>query len=153
MNAQLPAKLLYGLHPGFLVAREIKKQALSLEVLSPALGEELQLLQEIIEAKRPMQLRLADKFEQLFGWPSGLLMELQGHVTQPAQKKASSFLGKMRKALFWDTDIRLIDPDKHRNAIITRVLMRGTEDEKKLIWQYYGDEQVKKVLRLLMINN
>ena len=80
-------------------------------------------------------------------------MELQGHAAQPAQKQASSFLGKMRKALFWDTDIRLIDPEKHRNAIIKRVFTRGTEEEKKLTWEYYGDDQVKKVLRTLMISN
>jgi len=153
MNAQLPAKLLYGLHPGFLVARELKKQAITLEALSSLLGEDLLLLREIIEAKSPMQSRLAGQFEQMFGWPPGLLMELQNHVTPSKTKDASAFLQQMRKALFWDTDIRLIDPEKHQNAIIIRVFTRGTEEEKKLTLEYYGDEQVKKVLRLLMINN
>ena len=36
---------------------------------------------------------------------------------------------KFRAALFWDTDIESIDPEKNRGFIIRRVLERGNEQE------------------------
>ncbi len=73
------------------------------------------------------------------------------HKSNKEKNQQADFLKKIRKALFWDTDIRLIDPEKHDKAIIRRVFTRGNEAEKKLVADYYGQERVKYVLRTLTV--
>lgn len=44
--------------------------------------------------------------------------------------------------LFWDTDIKKIDIQKNKQAIIERVLERGSWDNIKEVIAYYGKAQV-----------
>lgn len=63
------------------------------------------------------------------------------------QQRVTNFeLGKLRKGLFWDTDITKLDFDKHAVAIIRRVFERGNSEEKRYINDYYGDKRVTEVL-------
>jgi hypothetical protein len=55
-------------------------------------------------------------------------------------KKIEPDLSKLRKSLFWDTDIEKIDWNKHRQYVIERVMERGTEAEKIMINEFYGIE-------------
>ncbi len=50
---------------------------------------------------------------------------------------------KLSKTLFWDTDIKKLDYEKHARHIIERVLMRGTLDDWFAIKEYYGIERIK----------
>ncbi len=79
-------------------------------------------------------------------------MEMQAKATKTKIFGEAPFLRKMRKALFWDTDIRLIDPEKHRKAIILRVFTKGNEQEKQLTLEYYGQERVKHILQSVTLN-
>lgn len=44
--------------------------------------------------------------------------------------------------LFWDTDINSIDPQLHKQAIIERVLERGSWDQIKELINYYGRTEI-----------
>jgi hypothetical protein len=51
---------------------------------------------------------------------------------------------QLRPSLFWDTDIKTVDLEKHKKSVIERTLMRGTKEEFDLVLQYYGWEVVKE---------
>jgi len=46
--------------------------------------------------------------------------------------------------LFWDTDPELIDWEQQANAIIARVLERGTLQDFRAIRKFYGDQKIKE---------
>jgi hypothetical protein len=46
--------------------------------------------------------------------------------------------------LFWDTDPELIDWEQQANAIIVRVLERGTLQHFREIRKFYGDQKIKE---------
>ena len=51
--------------------------------------------------------------------------------------------------LFWDTDIKKLDYEKHARHIIGRVLMRGMLSDWFEIKKYYGTERIKnEVLKI-----
>jgi hypothetical protein len=49
--------------------------------------------------------------------------------------------------LFWDSDVSAINPRKHRQAIIERVLERGSWNNIKEIISYYGKDEVAKAAK------
>jgi|OM-RGC.v1.031031432 hypothetical protein len=57
-----------------------------------------------------------------------------------------SFLTKLSPELFWDVDASTVDPEKHAGFIIVRVMERGTHEEVRATWAYYGAEKVKESL-------
>jgi len=56
-------------------------------------------------------------------------------------------ISRLSPYLFWDTDPKDIDPEKHRRWIIERVLMYGTLPDFRLILQYYGWETIGRVAK------
>lgn len=48
--------------------------------------------------------------------------------------------------LFWDVDPSAINPEAHQQFIIPRVMDRGTLNDVKTVWDYFGEETVKQVL-------
>lgn len=152
MQTTIAAKLVQGLHPGLLVSRELKKRDLTIETFSGQLGEGPDIILAILTGKKELETNLADKIEKLFGWLPGFLMEMQAKAAKPKVISEASFLWEMRKALFWDTDIRLIDPEKHRKAVILRVFTKGNDREKQLTLEYYGQATVKNILQTLTVN-
>ena len=51
-----------------------------------------------------------------------------------------------RKAVFWDTDIEMLDWEKNRQWIIRRVFEYGGEEEILETLRFYGKDVVKEVL-------
>ncbi len=51
---------------------------------------------------------------------------------------------KLNKALFWDTDIKSIDFDKHARYVIERAITRGDIHDWKEIMNYYGLNKIKE---------
>ncbi len=47
--------------------------------------------------------------------------------------------------LFWDSNINIIDAEKNKEAIIERVLERGSVENIKEIISYYGRDQLPKL--------
>lgn len=53
---------------------------------------------------------------------------------------------QLRPSLFWDTDIQNIDLQKHKAAVIERIMTRGHFDEFRALMQFYGKDVVKKTM-------
>lgn len=49
--------------------------------------------------------------------------------------------------LFWDTEIASIDINQHKQAIIERVLERGSWENIKELIQLYGKEDIREAIK------
>ncbi|MBL9150956.1 MAG: hypothetical protein JNK37_00640 [Verrucomicrobiales bacterium] len=52
----------------------------------------------------------------------------------------------LSRHVFWDTDPASIDPERHGDFVIVRVMDRGTLADVKAVWDYYGSERVRVAL-------
>lgn len=53
---------------------------------------------------------------------------------------------KFRQSLFWDTDPKKLDPKKHAQYIIERILDFGTDDEVRWMSKQYRKSALKKIV-------
>ena len=56
-------------------------------------------------------------------------------------------MSKLRKTLFWDTDVKQIDREKQYKAVIQRVYERGNTNEQNEITRFYGMAKVQAALQ------
>ena len=142
--------ILKGIHPGFVLERELEKRQLRKGNFALQIQEYPQTLSTITKGKRDMNIGLALKIEHMLGIEEGFFMILQVYydIEQEKKKQNSSHpnLSIIRSILFWDTKMEKIDWQKQKKAIIKRVFERGNEMEKKEITRFYGNETVSKVL-------
>ena len=54
---------------------------------------------------------------------------------------------KFRQELFWDVDPKKIDPKKHAQYIIERILDFGNDKEARWIFQNYSKKTLQKVVK------
>jgi hypothetical protein len=54
-----------------------------------------------------------------------------------------NLLPRLSKFLFWDYDVNILDPNIDKNIILERVFTRGTENDEKEIFNYYGKTLIK----------
>ncbi|MFZ5551587.1 MAG: helix-turn-helix transcriptional regulator [Bacteroidota bacterium] len=143
--------LIKGIHPGIYLSRELKKRGLGKGRFALSLNEYPQTFVSITKGKRKMNIALALKIENALSLPEGFLMMLQlYHDINKEKEKQHTHkkpdLKKLRKVLFWDTDIQKINWQKQKRAVIKRVFERGNETEKKEILKFYGEKIVNEVL-------
>ena len=134
-----------GIHPSFVLERELKKRMLGKGQFAISLGEFPQTLTAITKGKRRMNIPLAMKIENSLSLEEGFLMTLQLYYDIEQQKKKLNRdaaqkpdLSKIRKVLFWDTDITKIDWQKQKKAVLQRIFERGNESEMEEINRFYG---------------
>lgn len=148
--------IIKGIHPGFVLERELEKRKLGKGQFAIAAGEFPQTLTAITKGKRRMNTPLALKIEKLLGMEEGYFMVLQVYYDIEQEKKKNNRVensktapnpAKLRKVLFWDTDISKIDWEKQKNAVVRRVFERGNEEEKKEIIRFYGRGEVQSILK------
>lgn len=148
MIKNLPA--LKGLHPGFIVERELKLRKLPKNKFALLLNEHPQTIVSILKARRKMNTALSLKIEELLGLEEGTLMVLQAYYDIEQEKKKQQVdtpdLSKLRSVLFWDTNMSSINWEKQKNAVIKRVYERGDESEKDEINRFYGPDTVNEVI-------
>ena len=60
----------------------------------------------------------------------------------------ANYVMKFRPALFWDTDPKNIDPQKHARYIIERVLEFGEPSEIRWLFRTYPKSEIKRVMNL-----
>ena len=146
-------QLLKGIHPGFVLERELEKRHLRKGVFALSLQEYPQTLTAITKGKRGMNTSLALKIEEALGLEEGYFMILQVYYDIEQEKKKlnklRTDLPQLRPVLFWDTKINSIDWEKQKKAIIKRVFERGNEMEKKEIIRFYGAKTIDTILNLL----
>jgi hypothetical protein len=105
-----------------------------------------------------MNPALSLKIEHALGLEEGYFMVLQAYCDIAQEKKKLSKnnhpdLSKFRTVIFWDTDIRLIDWEKNKLAVIYRIFERGNEQEIQEIIRFYGKENVLKFLEKMTITS
>jgi len=143
-----------GIHPGFVLERELEKRQLRKGQFALSLGEFPQTLTAITKGKRKMNTSLALKIENLLGIEEGYFMVLQVYYDIELEKKKQNITQKnispnielLRPILFWDTDMNKIDWQKQKRAIIKRVFERGNDMEKNEITRFYGTETINSIL-------
>ncbi|WP_316633071.1 DUF6922 domain-containing protein [uncultured Flavobacterium sp.] len=148
--------ILKGIHPGYVLERELQKRHLAKGQFALSLGEFPQTLTAITKGKRRMNTPLALKIERVLEIEEGYFMILQVYYDiekekkkekqQKNKKEQKPDLTKLRKVLFWDTAIEKIDWEKQKKAVIKRVFERGNEEEKKEITHFYGPDTVSIIL-------
>lgn len=68
-------------------------------------------------------------------------------MVQQSPPTSAGLIGRIRPGLFWDKDIARLDAEVHAQYIIERVAERGTWEEMKDVWEYYGPECVKAAVQ------
>lgn len=148
MNREL--EILKGAHPGWILEKKLKEKNWTKGRFALSIDEYPQTITAITKAKRGMNTTLALKAEHALGLDEGYFMILQVFYDIKQEKKKRKELmppmPKVRKALFWDTNIDNIDWDRHAAAVIRRIFERGNEQEKEEIRRYYGAAMVDKAL-------
>lgn len=149
MNKEV--NILRGIHPGLYLDRLIREKKIKKGQLALAVNEYPQTLTSITKGKRSMNTSLALKLENTLGLEEGTLMILQVYYDIAQLKKKQNVetpdLQKLRKIVFWDTDIKAIDWNRQYKAVIRRVFERGNLQEKNEITRFYGKEKIQQVLK------
>lgn len=143
--------IIKGIHPGFILERELKQRHLHKGPFAISLKEYPQTLVSITKGKRRMNTSLALKIENALKIEEGYFMTLQLYydieVIKGKQPGKHPDFTKLRRVLFWDTKIEKIDWEKQGKAIVKRVFERGNETEKEEIVRFYGQKKVNKILK------
>jgi antitoxin HigA-1 len=142
--------VLKGIHPGFIVERELKLRKLPKNKFAIVLNEHPQTIVSILKGRRKMNTALSLKIEKLLDLEEGILMVLQAYYDIEQEKKKQQAntpdLSKLRSVLFWDTSINTINWEKQKNAVIKRVYERGNEYEREEISRFYGQNTVNEAM-------
>ena len=147
MNQEL--ETLKGIHPGIILDRKLKERKLPKGRFALMINEYPQTLGAITKGKRNMNTPLALKIEKELELTEGFLMILQVFydIMQEKHKlseKAHPDLSKLRRGLFWDTEMDKIDWHRQRRSVIQRVFERGNPEEKAEITRFYGDLEIEQ---------
>lgn len=149
MKTQL--SIIKGIHPGFVLERELKKRNLRKGPFAISLQEYPQTLVSITKGKRRMNTNLALKIEKTLAIEEGYFMILQAYFdiekTKRKQHQEHPDLNKLSRILFWDTRMDKINWEKQKYAVIKRVFERGNDLEKKEIIRFYGKDIVNNILK------
>ena len=57
-----------------------------------------------------------------------------------------SFVGNLSRYLFWDYNASMLDPNMDKAIILERVFTRGTENDEKEVFNYYGKSIIKDTI-------
>lgn len=149
MTEQL--EILKGIHPGFFLEHELKRRNLKKGVFALSLHEYPQTFVAITKGKRKMNIGLALKIEKELGLEEGFLMVLQVYHDIAREKKQKQIshpdFDIIRPVLFWDTDLKTIDWQMQKHAVIHRIFERGNQIEKDEITRFYGQQTIDKTLQ------
>ncbi|MGY6521740.1 MAG: helix-turn-helix transcriptional regulator [Mongoliitalea sp.] len=140
-----------GIHPGLFLERELKSRGLSKGPFALSIKEYPQTLSAITRGKRSMNTSLALRIEKALDLEEGTLMILQVYyeIREEKRKLAKGIkpdVSKLRPVLFWDTTFDNIDWIQHRQYVIDRVMELGSEEEKKLIKDFYELQDVAELI-------
>ncbi|MXN93092.1 plasmid maintenance system antidote protein [Flavobacterium sp. Sd200] len=143
-----------GIHPGAILQRELAKRQLAQRPFALSIGEFPQSLNQIILGKRDLSTATALKLERALDLKEGTLVLLQAYYDIAKLKKKEAAhntpdLSRLRKSLFWDTNIAKVDWQLQAPAVIMRIFERGNLTEKKEIMRFYGKEKVRKTIATL----
>jgi len=140
-----------GIHPGAILKRELKKRGIRSIDLANEIDEYPQTINAITKERRGVNAKLSIELGGYFEIPNDYFMILQAcyevnTFKNSELRKTNPLLGKIRRSIFWDTNIELIDIEKHRKFIIQRILERGNKQEIKSLIKIYTLKTIKNEL-------
>ena len=141
--------ILKGIHPGFVLERELKKRKLRKNSFAIKLHEHAQTINAITKGRRAMNTSLSLKIEKELGLEEGYFMILQTYYDIEIEKKKTNLhpdFSILRQVLFWDTKMESVNWEKQKRAVIQRVWERGNEIEKQEIIRFYGTPTIEKII-------
>jgi plasmid maintenance system antidote protein VapI len=142
--------IIKGIHPGLILNRELKRRKMKKIHFAALVDEHTQTIVAITKARRSMNTSLALKAEKLLGLEEGTLMVLQVYhdiaVEKSRVQQLKPDLKKLRRVVFWDTNMDKIDWEKYKRAVIKRIFEKGNEIEKEEITRFYGISAIKAVI-------
>jgi antitoxin HigA-1 len=142
-----------GVHPGAVLARELKSRKMKKGRFSLDIKEYPQVITAVTKGSRGMNPSLSVKLGRALGCDPSYFQVLQAHfeVETENRNQLSNVvnppdLTRIRAGLFWDCDLKTIDWKKNSNAVIIRVFERGNQDEIAEIIRFYGMELISKTI-------
>lgn len=140
MNTRI--EILKGTPPGKVLEHDLNKRKIKKAELARRVGVTRQMIGAVISGRRDLSLKLSLRIERELDYEEGFLQHLQTyHKIDLLNKNESQALVRnkpdIRKNLFWDYDYENLDWIRYKNAIIHRVLERGTDSEKREIARFY----------------
>ena len=136
-------EIIKGIHPGKFIERELKKRNLTQRMLAEETAIPFQTINAIIAGRRNLTTDQALKIDKTLGFEDGFLAILQTHydIKRCKDRELANFYTeapRIRKSLFWDADFSKINWGKYKDAVVKRVLERGSKDEIDEITRYYN---------------
>ncbi|MFI5378316.1 MAG: DUF6922 domain-containing protein [Tepidisphaerales bacterium] len=64
----------------------------------------------------------------------------------PDEPSHDPLLSRLRPELFWDVDVHRLDSQQHAGFIIERIAERGSLDDMRLTWSFYGPDRIEQAL-------
>ena len=147
----LNVNIIKGVHPGVIIERELRIRNISMEQFAREIDEAPAIVQKLISQKMKLKPSISLKIEKVFDLEEGTLLILQAYyeVAKEKQKQHKNYhpdLKVFRPVVFWDTNIKTIDWDKSKSAVIQRVFERGNAREIDEIIRFYGKKQVEDIM-------
>lgn len=144
--------IIKGIHPGFILERELKKREISKRSFALSINEYPQLLGDITKGKRRISPSLSIRIGKALGLDESFFSILQVYYDIKHEMKKHSDLmhpdlKKFRPVVFWDTDIKTIDWEKNKPSIIRRIFEKGNKEEINEIIRFYGRKEITAILR------
>ncbi len=135
--------IIKGIHPGKFIERELKKINLTQRALAEQTGIPYQTINAIIAGRRNLTTEQAIKIDSSLKLEEGFLAILQTHyeIKLYREKELSNLHTghpHIRRVLFWDTNFDKINWGKYKDAVIKRILDRGSKEEIREIKQFYN---------------
>ncbi|MDR0604238.1 MAG: plasmid maintenance system antidote protein [Bacteroidales bacterium] len=144
---------LKGVHPGAVLGWELKNRSIESKQFALSLDEHPQTVNAVMKGRRKMNPSLSIKLGKALDTDPEYFMLLQVYYEIEKERTETLLknqpkpdLSKLRKTLFWDTNIDRIDWEKQKKAVIGRIFERGNETEIMEIISFYGETTVKQEL-------
>ena len=59
---------------------------------------------------------------------------------------ATDFISQLSSHLFWDVDRLTLNAEDHAGFLICRIMERGSSQDVRYAWRYYGEDRVREEL-------
>ena len=143
--------ILKGIHPGFVLERKLKERNLRKRPFALSIDEHPQTISAITKGKRGINTPLALKIEHALGIEEGYFMTLQVFYDIKEEKRkreenSRPDLSLIRPVIFWDTNIKTIEWQAQKRAVVERILERGNDQEKEEIKRFYGEAKFNAIV-------
>ncbi len=119
------------------------------------IDEHKQTISAILNKRRDINPKLSIKLSTQFDVQEDYFMMLQAayDVKNASETTHTPNLDNIRKVIFWNTTIDKIDWEKHKKAVIKRVLERGNATEIKEIISFYGKRSFIDEIKMMKVSH